>query len=190
MLFEDISYFLLQPLLHHSPNHPLTALSASFYQSAVPPVSIWISDHQSAPPSSRNRPHLFNERNRTTISRTQLNCSSYPRQSYQKKVTGNKRPLHARMEGIQALNGGATSPTSGGRPGTGGGYKRKRSGAEFESSPGTGGEGDEEEAERRRQPGVKRACNECRQQKVSHSTEIDRMSCDATARLRRWHFGI
>ena len=77
------------------------------------------------------------------------------------------------MEGIHALSGGATSPTTGGRPSTGGGYKRKRSGAEFESSPGTGGEGDEEEGERRRQPGVKRACNECRQQKVSHcSTEV------------------
>jgi hypothetical protein len=72
------------------------------------------------------------------------------------------------MEGVHALSGGASSPTTGGRPGTAGGYKRKRSGAEFESSPGTGGEGDEEEGERRRQPGVKRACNECRQQKVSH----------------------
>jgi hypothetical protein len=49
----------------------------------------------------------------------------------------------------------------------GNGIKRKRSGAGLESSPGTGGEdNDAEEAERRRQPGVKRACNECRQQKV------------------------
>ena len=77
------------------------------------------------------------------------------------------------MEAIHALSGGATSPTSASRPGTGGGYKRKRSGAaEFESSPGTGGEGDEDEGERRRQPGVKRACNECRQQKVSHDSKI------------------
>ena len=73
------------------------------------------------------------------------------------------------MEGGQGLvSGGASSPTTSGRPGTGGSYKRKRSGVEFESSPGTGGEGDEDEGERRRQPGVKRACNECRQQKVSH----------------------
>jgi hypothetical protein len=73
------------------------------------------------------------------------------------------------MEGGQGIgSGGASSPTTGVRPGTGGSYKRKRSGVEFESSPGTGGEGDEDEGERRRQPGVKRACNECRQQKVSH----------------------
>ena len=66
-------------------------------------------------------------------------------------------------------HGSATSPVSvrsaGGSVG-----KRKRSGAEFESSPGSGGEHDEEEHERRRQPGVKRACNECRQQKVSHKS--------------------
>lgn len=50
-----------------------------------------------------------------------------------------------------------------------GGLKRKRSGLDFESSPGSAGEQDDaEEAERRRQPGVKRACNECRQQKVSY----------------------
>lgn len=77
------------------------------------------------------------------------------------------------MEGVQgvgagAASGGATSPTTSIRPGTAGSYKRKRSGIEFESSPGSGGEDNEEEAERRRQPGVKRACNECRQQKVSH----------------------
>jgi hypothetical protein len=73
------------------------------------------------------------------------------------------------MEGIHA-SGGAVSPATSGRPGTAGdSYKRKRSGAEFESSPGTGGEGEgeEEEESKRRQPGVKRACNECRQQKVS-----------------------
>jgi hypothetical protein len=72
------------------------------------------------------------------------------------------------MEGGHgAVSGGASSPTSA-RPGTGGSYKRKRSGLEFESSPGSGGDGDDDEGERRRQPGVKRACNECRQQKVSH----------------------
>ena len=73
------------------------------------------------------------------------------------------------MEG--PLNGGVTSPTTNTRPGTGNSYKRKRSGNEFESSPGSGGEHEEEEQERRRQPGVKRACNECRQQKVSQSAK-------------------
>jgi hypothetical protein len=70
--------------------------------------------------------------------------------------------------GQGAMGGGAASPTTSVRPGTGGSYnKRKRSGAEFESSPGSGGDDNEDEGERRRQPGVKRACNECRQQKVS-----------------------
>ncbi|KAH6669258.1 hypothetical protein B0J14DRAFT_115451 [Halenospora varia] len=68
--------------------------------------------------------------------------------------------------GQGAVGGGASSPTTSIRPGTGGSYKRKRSGAEFESSPGSGGEGEDDEGERRRQPGVKRACNECRQQKL------------------------
>lgn len=66
------------------------------------------------------------------------------------------------------LSGGAISPTTAQRPGTSSSYKRKRSGADFESSPGSGVEGEEDEGERRRQPGVKRACNECRQQKVSN----------------------
>ena len=80
--------------------------------------------------------------------------------------------------------GSISSPT-GGRPGTGNSYsKRKRNGAEFESSPGSGGEGEEDEGDKRsRQPGVKRACNECRQQKVSHGrrTKHDanrRRGCD------------
>jgi hypothetical protein len=66
-------------------------------------------------------------------------------------------------------HGPASSPVS--ARGGFGGAKRKRSGTEFDNSPGTGGDEDhdEEEAERRRQPGVKRACNECRQQKVSDS---------------------
>jgi hypothetical protein len=81
------------------------------------------------------------------------------------------------MEGGQgALSGGASSPTGSVRPGTGGSYKRKRSGIEFESSPGTGGEGEDEEEQRRRQPGVKRACNECRQQKVSHDSLRSKMN--------------
>jgi hypothetical protein len=71
--------------------------------------------------------------------------------------------------GQGAMSGGASSPTASARPGTGGSYKRKRSGAEFESSPGSGGDDNDDEGERRRQPGVKRACNECRQQKVSQN---------------------
>lgn len=69
-------------------------------------------------------------------------------------------------------HGSATSPVS--ARSAGGSVKRKRSGAEFESSPGSGGEHDhghhdehDDDEDRRRQPGVKRACNECRQQKVS-----------------------
>jgi hypothetical protein len=72
------------------------------------------------------------------------------------------------MEGVHAASGGASATSPTGRPGTGNSYKRKRSGAEFESSPGSGGEGEEDDGNHRRQPGVKRACNECRQQKVSH----------------------
>lgn len=63
--------------------------------------------------------------------------------------------------------GSASSPAA--RNGLGA-VKRKRSAAGFESSPGDSlevQENEDEEAERRRQPGVKRACNECRQQKVS-----------------------
>lgn len=78
------------------------------------------------------------------------------------------------MDGGQGVVGvGQSSPTASGRPGTSGSFKRKRSNAEFESSPGSGGEEADEEGERRRQPGVKRACNECRQQKVSHEIEIE-----------------
>ena len=76
------------------------------------------------------------------------------------------------------MGGGAASPTGSVRPGTGGSYKRKRSGIEFESSPGTGGEGEEDDQDRRRQPGVKRACNECRQQKVSQSAAKTTRECD------------
>jgi hypothetical protein len=78
------------------------------------------------------------------------------------------------MDGLHE-SGGVTSPATSTRPGTAAdSYKRKRSGAEFESSPGTGGEGDgeEEEESKRRQPGVKRACNECRQQKVSLNLQL------------------
>lgn len=51
-----------------------------------------------------------------------------------------------------------------------GSIKRKRSNGGLDSSP-ESGMGDEDstlpEPEKKRQPGVKRACNECRQQKVS-----------------------
>jgi DNA-directed RNA polymerase subunit M/transcription elongation factor TFIIS len=85
--------------------------------------------------------------------------------------------------------GGASSPTTSTRPGTGGSFKRKRSGVEFESSPGSVGEENNEENEGKRQPGVKRACNECRQQKVSHDQmrrrrkrrrRKRRINCDAS----------
>lgn len=71
--------------------------------------------------------------------------------------------------GVIGAQGSPTSPNSM-RNGNGSiSVKRKRSIAGFESSPGSLDvvENDEDEAERRRQPGVKRACNECRQQKVS-----------------------
>lgn len=38
----------------------------------------------------------------------------------------------------------------------------------LDSSPGSLADDDHAENEKKRQPGVKRACNECRQQKVSH----------------------
>lgn len=67
---------------------------------------------------------------------------------------------------IVARGGASLSPTS---PVSG--PKRKRSGpVKHESSPGSGLEddhGDHGDHDKKRQPGVKRACNECRQQKVS-----------------------
>jgi len=77
------------------------------------------------------------------------------------------------MEAIHSMGGGG-SPI--GRPGTGGSFKRKRSGNEFESSPGSAPDGEEDDHDRRRLPGVKRACNECRQQKVSHHKRKNRNS--------------
>ena len=127
--------------------------------------------------SSRWRPRHFaisgplsqTERHRTTFSVKQQNCRPYSGFRIKSNLRG--RFPGTRMEGGQgAASGGAVSPTTSVRPGTGGSYKRKRSGAEFESSPGSGGEDNEDEGERRRQPGVKRACNECRQQKVSHGS--------------------
>ena len=60
----------------------------------------------------------------------------------------------------------ATSPTSA-KAGPGRGRKRTQDNAGLDSSPGSGEGEAEEHDDRRRQPGVKRACNECRQQKVS-----------------------
>ena len=51
--------------------------------------------------------------------------------------------------------------------------KRKRV-HDLHSSPGSGEDGYEAaNGERKRQPGVKRACNECRQQKVRSTTRLD-----------------
>lgn len=49
------------------------------------------------------------------------------------------------------------------------GRKRTQEAAGLDSSPGSGDGEVEGTEERRRQPGVKRACNECRQQKVSQA---------------------
>lgn len=43
---------------------------------------------------------------------------------------------------------------------------RKRRGRDGDSSPGSAEDGRDANRDRKRQPGVKRACNECRQQKV------------------------
>lgn len=87
------------------------------------------------------------------------------------------------MEPSHGIIGGAasSSPTTGARPGTGSVLnKRKRSGTGLDSSPGTANEQEDDDSEKRKQPGVKRACNECRQQKVSHYLYI--YTCDATLR--------
>lgn len=84
----------------------------------------------------------------------------------------DRPPAPARMDGspVSAGGGGITpgSPTSpmSSRHGGNAAAKRKRSMAGPESSPGSGH--DDDELGKKRQPGVKRACNECRQQKVSH----------------------
>ena len=76
--------------------------------------------------------------------------------------------LVGRGRGTSSVGAGSaiSSPTSA-RPG---GTKRNRSVAGLDSSPGSveDCEGDDGIEDRRRAPGVKRACNECRQQKVSH----------------------
>jgi hypothetical protein len=79
---------------------------------------------------------------------------------------------------MMAASGAASmSPTSpvssrhGHAHGNSNGIKRKRSSvAGIDSSPGSGIDDHDAEQEKKRQPGVKRACNECRQQKVSQTT--------------------
>ncbi len=82
-----------------------------------------------------------------------------------------------RVQGSSSVGVGSaiSSPTSA----RAGGFKRNRSVAGLDSSPGSveDGEGEEGAEDRRRAPGVKRACNECRQQKVSHSRLADRHAC-------------
>ncbi|KAG6022692.1 hypothetical protein E4U41_002204 [Claviceps citrina] len=69
---------------------------------------------------------------------------------------------------IVARRAASLSPTSPASPRHGnGGPKRKRSGAvTHESSPGSALDDDHGDHDKKRQPGVKRACNECRQQKL------------------------
>jgi len=86
------------------------------------------------------------------------------------------------MDGSSIVARGAasmspTSPASS-RHGNGGPKRKRSTGvAPVESSPGSfmdedhadhGEHGDHGDSDKKRQPGVKRACNECRQQKVSH----------------------
>lgn len=64
-----------------------------------------------------------------------------------------------------------TSPVSSRQGSTGSILKRKRSsgiggGFKDESSPGSMNDDADGDHDKKRQPGVKRACNECRQQKV------------------------
>ncbi|TVY14752.1 Regulatory protein LEU3 [Lachnellula arida] len=91
------------------------------------------------------------------------------------------------MDSQGSMIRGATSPTTSARPGTANSTKRKRSGIDFESSPGTGGEADDDGLERHtpRQPGVKRACNECRQQKLKCDVQQDPFhACGRCTRLK------
>lgn len=85
------------------------------------------------------------------------------------------------MDGSSVARGGsaAQSPTSpaSSRHGNGA-HKRKRSTggpSHLESSPGSGNEDEHGDNDKKRQPGVKRACNECRQQKVSQPTPAFRL---------------
>ncbi|TVY42940.1 Regulatory protein [Lachnellula occidentalis] len=99
----------------------------------------------------------------------------------------NSPRLGAAMDSQGSMIRGVTSPTTSARPGTANSTKRKRSGIDFESSPGTGGEADDDGLERHtpRQPGVKRACNECRQQKLKCDVQQDPFhACGRCTRLK------
>lgn len=82
---------------------------------------------------------------------------------------------------LLAAGGGAslspTSPVSVRSIAGANGAKRKRSAggpaSTFDSSPGSVlNDDDGDHSEKKRQPGVKRACNECRQQKVSQTLSL------------------
>ncbi|KAK8150864.1 hypothetical protein G3M48_005959 [Beauveria asiatica] len=95
------------------------------------------------------------------------------------------------MDGSSVVRGGsaAQSPTSPASSRHGNGApKRKRSTgvpAHLESSPGSGNEDELGDADKKRQPGVKRACNECRQQKLRCNVVQDPFqSCSRCIRLK------
>lgn len=78
------------------------------------------------------------------------------------------------MDGSSIMGAGgppSMSPTSPVSSRHGAAPKRKRSTGltTLESSPGSFVDDDQGDADKKRQPGVKRACNECRQQKVGPS---------------------
>lgn len=84
------------------------------------------------------------------------------------------------MDGSGVARGAPShSPTSPNSSRQGNGIpKRKRSvgiPAHLESSPGSDHDDDQGD-DKKRQPGVKRACNECRQQKVSQCQRLPRLS--------------
>ncbi|KAI9826995.1 MAG: hypothetical protein M1819_007089 [Sarea resinae] len=89
------------------------------------------------------------------------------------------------VAGLAGANGGSTigSPASARLAGR----KRGPSIAGLDSSPGSidDGDGDEGQDDRRRQPGVKRACNECRQQKLRCDVVQDPFTtCSRCRRLK------
>ncbi|KAI0126533.1 hypothetical protein BJ170DRAFT_684121 [Xylariales sp. AK1849] len=95
------------------------------------------------------------------------------------------------MDGQSLIGAGSaslspTSPVSARHAPT---IKRKRSSGGLDSSPGSGIGGDDDqsliEREKKRQPGVKRACNECRQQKLRCDVVQDPFqSCSRCNRLK------
>lgn len=102
------------------------------------------------------------------------------------------------MDGLSHIGGGGaaslspTSPVSARSLGGGanGGPKRKRSsglGGLLESSPGSADEDGFDQSERKRQPGVKRACNECRQQKVSQPPNLPAIIGTLQRLRQRYH---